>query len=104
AEDGIRDFHVTGVQTRALPISIALALLGIGILISVPMYLVTGVARESQELVMLAQQRMREVRNPGAPSLTNEWLHKLPLDELVEIGRASCRERVQRAEGAVTGK
>src|SRR5207302_7400346 len=30
AEDGIRDFHVTGVQTCALPISIAINLANVG--------------------------------------------------------------------------
>src|SRR5690606_39446912 len=38
AEDGIRDFHVTGVQTCALPISITLfmvvMLLGMGVLMT----------------------------------------------------------------------
>src|SRR5690606_40006456 len=35
AEDGIRDFHVTGVQTCALPISFATGLLfGLGLILS----------------------------------------------------------------------
>src|SRR5690606_15350895 len=38
AEDGIRDFHVTGVQTCALPISIS---------VSVPLFLFINVAKMS---------------------------------------------------------
>src|SRR5690606_39748412 len=39
AEDGIRDFHVTGVQTCALPIyTLALALAGITVLKPSPVY------------------------------------------------------------------
>src|SRR5690606_40626194 len=64
AEDGIRDFHVTGVQTCALPIS------------------------------------------PVRPSLERadadaEQLGDLRFCQMVEIGRASCRERVKNSVGGV---
>src|SRR5690606_40670624 len=65
AEDGIRDFHVTGVQTCALPISARPAL-----------------ARRRPRSVPLprsAHRRRRRTRLGGAP----------------QIGRASCRERVE---------
>lgn len=75
-------FEKRGV--RRMITTLALAVLGIGIVISVPLYLVTGVVRESQELIQIAQARMTEVKKPGRPSILNEWLHKLPLDELVE--------------------
>src|SRR6266511_4903029 len=62
AEDGIRDFHVTGVQTCALPIS--------------------GVA-------VLAHGQCDQPRRG---------------DPLSEIGRASCRERVESSVVAVSLK
>src|SRR5256885_3927102 len=82
AEDGIRDYKVTGVQTCALPIS--------------------GCDREPRalggrpqpvrgavgqpRLLMRLVQREPEPEHPGPP---------LPaVDECLEIGRASCRERV----------
>src|SRR5690606_39501003 len=72
AEDGIRHFHVTGVQTCALPISNALAwqlLRG-----HAPFTTVTGdrmaTAREAMTGYLPARHTFRE------------------------IGRASCRERV----------
>ncbi len=75
-------FEKRGV--RRMITTLALALLGLGIVISIPLYLVTGVARESQDLIQIAQERMRDVKKPGQPTIMNEWLHKLPLDELVE--------------------
>src|SRR5690606_12251005 len=52
AEDGIRDFHVTGVQTCALPISITLGRNSIDGRHDVPMYLVMvgGPANVAAEL------------------------------------------------------
>src|SRR5207253_3622493 len=89
AEDGIRDGHVTGVQTCALPIcrfgfgshdlvrvrSNELpadgALLHVGI-----------VGGRRRTVVPIGRCRRRDRRRA-----------------VVEIGRASCRERVQRGEG-----
>src|SRR5437870_13428985 len=65
AEDGIRDGHVTGVQTCALPIC------GVGEFRSPPPSFLYSLAL-------------------GAPGLAN-----------VEIGRASCRERVSNSVVAV---
>src|SRR5690606_40445314 len=81
AEDGIRDFHVTGVQTCALPILGAFSL----------------VAR-------VADVALRLCPFWAAPPL--DWGFYSPsvvasADSMgaVEIGRASCRERVWRAVG-----
>src|SRR5690606_39821397 len=71
AEDGIRDFHVTGVQTCALPISGPLT--------------------------------VADVDHPRAvPPWQGAAL--VEADDLQQIGRASCRERVERSVGAVTAK
>src|SRR5690606_40682412 len=81
AEDGIRDFHVTGVQTCALPI-----LTGLGLAIS---------------------QRLAGLMNGsvGVQSKLHQgstfWV-KIPFEMAsnktayyTQIGRASCRERVK---------
>src|SRR5215475_12541612 len=66
AEDGIRDFHVTGVQTCALPISLWLA---------------SANGKSSRCSAASTARRW----GSGASGSTAS--HK-------EIGRASCRERV----------
>ena len=61
AEDGIRDWSVTGVQTCALPISLMLGML------------------QNKDLEgQVAEAVTQYLTNPGS----------------LEIGRASCRERV----------
>src|SRR5207253_5457985 len=91
AEDGIRDGHVTGVQTCALPIFAAPAL---------------GWPREPRGQLRAIDWRRRRL-------LRFELLDLFVLRQTLEliqehhrlvgrqIGRASCRERVWRA--AVTG-
>src|SRR5690606_39478378 len=84
AEDGIRDFHVTGVQTCALPI-LAVALLQRGAwrgptLLLAPAVAALGLAPQLPE---------------GVP---------VTIVHGVEIGRASCRERVERSVGAAEGE
>src|SRR5690625_8013397 len=65
AEDGIRDGHVTGVQTCALPISLHLTALG------------------SVRSVCRYRPQCRQMqRRPDMPILRRD-----------QIGRASCRER-----------
>src|SRR5690606_40976434 len=95
AEVGIRDFHVTGVQTCALPISfqklILLPSLGpCGILTRIlclpavrsPRSINTGLVTVAGHQLDLLKS---EEDNPEA---------KFP-DTVLEIGRASCRERVK---------
>src|SRR5437870_11409732 len=74
AEDGIRDGHVTGVQTCALPIFPAENALDIRI--------ACGSERAFGPFVDLVERILG-----GEPPKDAE--------ELVEIGRASCRERVE---------
>src|SRR5690606_40426018 len=94
AEDGIRDFHVTGVQTCALPISYTERLNGKG-----KSYL-ARVNRDDRlkvcpkaELIALTTDRqklldtIKDFKADGvtAGGIAAQW----------EIGRASCRERGQ---------
>src|SRR5258706_11098875 len=82
AEDGIRDWSVTGVQTCALPISagqhaVVVAGMGIALVVTVVMVVVMGVT-----VAMALAMRMRVA------------LGLLAGRRGLEIGRASCRERV----------
>src|SRR5690606_39768587 len=102
AEDGIRRFHVTGVQTCALPIS------------------------ELGGLVPLVQPRLCDHQERDRPHYRRRLLHgrlsgpdrggaeggegaggvlyMYPASgqQLLQIGRASCRERVKRLMVAVS--
>src|SRR5690606_39431762 len=93
--DGIRDFHVTGVQTCALPIW------------------VLGLQGRDQLLAGRRVRRRRDLRVPRREPFLLLQLHPLPrrvaqhhveaaapaallvfcVSWVVEIGRASCRER-----------
>src|SRR5690606_40506494 len=89
AEDGIRDFHVTGVQTCALPISkdrVTQTHQGFGF--------VEFISEEDAEY---AARIMNQIRLFGKPIRVN----KASADK---IGRASCRERVQISGDAVSRK
>src|SRR5690606_40782094 len=86
AEDGIRDLHVTGVQTCALPIS------------PVPTP-EQPVAEPLPTAAILAAQSPTPKPKAGAGVDTADRAAasslRVPaerLDELMEIGRASCRE------------
>src|SRR5439155_17281477 len=92
AEDGIRDGHVTGVQTCALPICPGS---GAG-------SAARASAREPRQLVRALSGRVREfprgggragvaAGSGGGPSLRGTAGHTA--GAAVEIGRASCRER-----------
>src|SRR5690606_40999692 len=84
AEDGIRDFHVTGVQTCALPISPRPAPAGL-------------LGRGGDRGLDRAAQRHARRRCPRHPrTLVLPDLHPAgpARSDRVEIGRASCRVRV----------
>src|SRR5439155_10465542 len=89
AEDGIRDGHVTGVQTCALPISSCW-------LPRPPAGRRTKPTTAPSRADLLAQQELRQLpphdaRVPGG--------HQRDGRGAVEIGRASCRERVEISGG-----
>src|SRR5690606_40750704 len=81
AEDGIRDFHVTGVHTCALPISCIILVKAHvqdnGVIISFRMYLILD-PDPAMTFVLLCEIYGR---------------HGIGVAE--EIGRASCRERAK---------
>src|SRR5690606_39929991 len=92
AEDGIRDFHVTGVQTCALPIWTS----------EVEHVLATQTLKQGRAKTMKI-----EVKGKAAPGITAKDIVLAIIGktgsaggtghvvEFCEIGRASCRERVE---------
>src|SRR5207302_7975634 len=93
AEDGIRDFHVTGVQTCALPIySGALFTANSGGLLAVAkcMLAAAAFARGSggcdwRAAFLAVRARAASMTLRKSTSIRSGWPE--------EIGRASCRER-----------
>src|SRR5690606_40159904 len=86
AEDGIRDFHVTGVQTCALPIW-------------------ATICRTSRSWSWSASTKAcSPPTSAAARSSRNCWC-RWPAAPVAptEIGRASCRERVENWGGAGGG-
>src|SRR5438046_6845438 len=96
AEDGIRDWSVTGVQTCALPISPKGA-----------RQLQRGHSKAGRMSLSIDRDKPQSADKPTLYKqirldieqriLTGEWPpgHRIPFEhELMEIGRASCRERV----------
>src|SRR5690606_40813598 len=87
AEDGIRDFHVTGVQTCALPIFV---LMKSG---SSPLYLVIVIRLFplTKTRIVFRPRRASVALSKVYPNCT---LRSRRYDPSSKIGRASCRERV----------
>src|SRR5205807_6858500 len=103
AEDGIRDYKVTGVQTCALPIS--LHRLDENRLVEI----------QASEAYERWQAERRAGRVPGPrlgmppkpyapPPVPDGVMNKTDPDSRMKIGRASCRERVEGSDGAGTAK
>src|SRR5690606_39669013 len=85
AEDGIRDFHVTGVQTCALPISIG----------TIVLPFITSVFLRTDLPSLWALQGLFLVAVPVVCSTRRRIERFYTVNAtLLEIGRASCRERV----------
>src|SRR5690606_39817548 len=100
AEDGIRDFHVTGVQTCALPISVGTKRIA------------EGKRFQPQVRRIFQPAGMRQVEGgvvaqvayPGIPRLVARLLPPVVeslLGNIWQIGRASCRERAEMSMIAV---
>src|SRR5690606_41025988 len=100
AEDGIRDFHVTGVQTCALPIFPCLP--------RVPGQWVRRARRVRSPQAWPAPSSRSGVAAPAAyrrtPPTTPPPVRGSPATATrgwaAKIGRASCRERVEAGGGA----
>src|SRR5690606_40074755 len=99
AEDGIRDFHVTGVQTCALPIwsyfypSVSLSWLA-NYTFNMP----------SNITLLKLRGGFAQVGNDTHPYQLNNALGTGSWGDLIttnKIGRASCRERVAVWDGGV---
>src|SRR5690606_40998236 len=93
--DGIRDFHVTGVQTCALPISeridagFAILSRGIGVQSSaLGKPRIDGTPLELDYPVRLVEDYFR-----WGQACQREGLEHAMVMDVLEIGRASCRER-----------
>src|SRR5436309_3007612 len=94
AEDGIRDFHVTGVQTCALPIfGLAERLTHRPSKLSGGEQQRVAVARAlaNRPLLVLADEPTGNLDEKTADIVFAEFLQLVRGEE---IGRASCRERV----------
>src|SRR5699024_12051400 len=84
AEDGIRDRNVTGVQTCALPILMRDSIPG------------------SQEGRKKVKQIYGKINGKKKPVPIGELNLDMGNVLIEEIGRASCRERVELSEGGVS--
>src|SRR5690606_39440576 len=99
AEAGIRDFHVTGVQTCALPISeadVAIAMAqagGIGML-----HKNMSIDAQAKEVRKVKRSESGMIQDPVV--LHESALVRDAFHIMKEIGRASCRARGDRPEGA----
>src|SRR5690606_40400737 len=102
--DGIRDFHVTGVQTCALPIS---AFAGVRKTVDATeaefQRLSTGIRRMSREIPVAATELAGIAESAGQLGIQNKHILKFTrVMADLEIGRASlgkeCRIRCWRAQ------
>src|SRR5699024_12181740 len=95
AEDGIRDRNVTGVQTCALPICRMVELTGVPVPPELLAHLESAPdAEETYRRGLHASvELLQAVLGAGAPGV-----HLYTFNS--EIGRASCRARVQRSAAA----
>src|SRR5690606_40560343 len=92
AEDGIRDFHVTGVQTCALPISLITRVAGR------PPTVPASAAHSQPGSPRRAATRLAPTASAGRPH-PPKWP-----GIRAQIGRASCRERVEISMGGVVAR
>src|SRR5690348_17578948 len=84
AEDGIRDGRVTGVQTCALPICL--------------------IARQPERCVVASRRTGDAPSGYTSRDGPSDVSRAVADDEVLQIGRASCRERVFFAEVPVSLK
>src|SRR5690606_40081379 len=93
AEDGIRDFHVTGVQTCALPICWFRAF---RLKVGSGHWFEPSILHQSIGIRCFSCLYIK----PNYENMYSVYiLYSLALDRYYEIGRASCRERVWSSVG-----
>src|SRR5690606_40003098 len=95
AEDGIRDFHVTGVQTCALPIckediTLARNYFPVGARSTIAQNETFLIVDESKIENLPTETVTRSFNEDGTPA------ERAGL--CIQIGRASCREREEKSE------
>src|SRR5690606_40538603 len=94
AEDGIRDFHVTGVQTCALPIfqrEVSLT--------EIDKRQLEEDRRENAKTRAKAEMMFKGLSDTQSAREEARTTHATELKAVKkEIGRASCRERMERGE------
>src|SRR5207302_2730785 len=100
AEDGIRDFHVTGVQTCALPISVATA--------KRPPATPITPDEAAEEANLAAKAYIHTAEQEGLIEGEERRLLQSIVDfgdtlirEVMKIGRASCRKECRAGEWEV---
>src|SRR5690606_40546267 len=103
-EDGIRDFHVTGVQTCALPICVLDPACGSGHFLLYAFDLLAG--DPTRSFFGIYEEAWRAEAAPKSEAtgrtLKEDYDSELALRR-AEIGRASCRARAERRGGVVCG-
>src|SRR5690606_40474641 len=100
AEDGIRDFHVTGVQTCALPIYFSINFLNWALKIILFVMVITQLGFQTTSLLAALGAAGLAIGLALQGSLSNLAGGVL----IIQIGRASCREGGESGEGAVSGE
>src|SRR5690606_40659089 len=103
AEDGIRVFHVTGVQTCALPISSCRTSLLVhwNVWMRFPIAPADHPVARANRVVHTMHAGAKHV--PRAVSVSS-GCGVTSIPHSAKIGRASCRARAQRGEGAGASK
>src|SRR5690606_40222554 len=94
AEDGIRDFHVTGVQTCALPIYSLACILYEVLTGKLPFEAKTPMEYVSKHVTAAPIPLSERVEGRTFPPELDAILAKALSKNPAEIGRASCRESV----------
>src|SRR5258706_12207649 len=84
AEDGIRDWSVTGVQTCALPI------------LATPEEMTTQVVLPLEEALstISGMDEMTSQATAGSARINCQFVLERDIESAAQIGRASCREKV----------
>src|SRR5205807_3199210 len=91
AEDGIRDYKVTGVQTCALPISLGLiAALAFATTLA-------GVEIVSVTILVTSAASIGSIRRPSLPTSATKFLSR-------SVSRNACRRSAIRSEERRVGK
>jgi len=81
--DPVVDFFERRRVRRMITI-IGLGLAGLAATIAAPLYLLPSVIHESEAVVKVARERMNAVDAQAQRHALDEWLHKLPLESLVD--------------------